>query len=223
METSDTKTDTDQNTEVMSPGKDTLWFATALTASQASVVNRRGDWLNKKATSSAFSETSSTGYTNFPRREQLSLREIFDKREYIHPDQEPSILYSSRCAPNPNTSVTQNFASVFLVHASLYTFADMRMIHHLKDLVLYKLHKTLIRFKLYPERLGDIIELAKYAYEHGEDRSEDGTIDALRDMIVNYIACEMKVLGKHRGFRDLMDGGGEFAGDFWDVVSKQLL
>ena len=97
------------------------------------------------------------------------------------------------------------------------------MVRPLKDLALDKLHKTLVDFDLRLERLEDVIELARYAYEHGEDRSEDGRLDALRDMVVNYIASETKVLGKYVGFRDLMDGGGEFVGDFWDIVSQELL
>ncbi|KAL1656789.1 hypothetical protein SLS61_000585 [Didymella pomorum] len=83
--------------------------------------------------------------------------------------------------------------------------------------------ETLVSFKLHPERLGDVVELARYAYENGEDRSDDGRIDPLRELVVNYVAREMKVLGKHAEFRNLMDGGGEFAGDFWDIVSQELL
>lgn len=211
---------TNQNTGIVPPGRDVAQSAAPFITSQVSVTSWRSDWPNKNAVPSAFGAIPSTRRMNNHGREQSSSREIFNKREYIHPDKEASILFSSRCAPKPNTPVTQNFVSVFLAHASLYTFADMRMVYLLKNLVLYKLHKTLVCFELYPERLGDIIELAKYAYEHGEDRSEDGLIDALRDMIANYIACERKVLSKHTVFRDLMDRGGEFAGDFWDIVSK---
>ncbi|KZM19608.1 hypothetical protein ST47_g9101 [Ascochyta rabiei] len=176
-------------------------------------------WSNSNSAPSAYSaygDVASPNKIKKPKREQRSSRVKFDKREYTHPGDG---LFSIQ----RNTSAEQDFTPVFLAHAQLYTLADMRMVYPLKDLVLHRLHKTLVGFELYPERLGDVVELAKYAYEHGEDRAVDGRIDALRDMIVNYIACEMKVLGKHAEFRNLMDGGGEFAGDFWDIVSQELL
>ncbi|KAJ4336139.1 hypothetical protein N0V87_005575 [Didymella glomerata] len=150
-------------------------------------------------------------------------RSAFNNRQYIQPGQDASSLLRTKSDPYPNESPAQDFAPVFLAHARLYTLADMRMVYPLKDLALHKLHKTLVSFKLYPERLGDVVELARYAYENGEDRTEDGRIDALRELVVNYVALEMKVLGKHAEFRTLMDGGGEFAGDFWDIVSQELL
>ncbi|KAJ4340390.1 hypothetical protein N0V95_007530 [Ascochyta clinopodiicola] len=178
-----------------------------------------GGWSNSNSAPSAYSAYSDFDFskkTTKPKKEQRSSRVKFNKREYTHPRND---LFSIQ----PNTSAEQDFTPVFLAHAQLYTLADMRMVYPLKDLVLHRLHKTLVGFQLYPERLGDVVELAKYAYEHGEDRAVDGRIDAMRDMIVNYIACEMKVLGKHPEFRNLMDGGGEFAGDFWDIVSQELL
>lgn len=147
----------------------------------------------------------------------------FNNRQYFQPGQDASGLLRARSEPYPNASPAQDFAPIFLAHARLYTLADMRMVYPLRDLALHKLHKTLVSFKLYPERLGDVVELARYAYENGEDRTEDGRIDALRELVVNYVAREMKVLGKHAEFRTLMDGGGEFAGDFWDIVSQELL
>jgi hypothetical protein len=183
-------------------------------------------WSNSKAAPSsfgAFSYEAPLKKLKKLKKDQMSLRSTFYKREYINPVDNILNLLRVECEPKPNTSPKQDFTPVFLAHARLYTLADMRMVHPLKALVLHKLHKTLVEFELYHERLGDVVELAKYAYDHGEDRAEDGTIDALRDMVVNYIVCEMKVLGKHAGFRNLMDGGGEFAGDFWDIVRQELL
>ncbi|KAJ4383893.1 hypothetical protein N0V86_000736 [Didymella sp. IMI 355093] len=165
---------------------------------------------------------SSTKKTKKLGKVSMSSRTAFNNRQYIQPDQDASSLLRARFEPRPNTSPSQDFAPIFLAHARLYTLAGMRMVHPLRDLALHKLHKTLVSFELYPERLGDVAELARYAYENGADRTEDGRIDALREMVVNYIACEMKVLGKHAEFRNLMDGGGEFAGDFWDIVSQEL-
>ncbi|KAJ4413045.1 hypothetical protein N0V91_000019 [Didymella pomorum] len=150
-------------------------------------------------------------------------RTAFNNRQYIQPGQDASSLLRAGFEPYPNSSPAQDFTPVFLAHARLYTLADIRMVYPLRDLALQKLHRTLVSFKLHPERLGDVVELARYAYENGEDRSDDGRIDPLRELVVNYVAREMKVLGKHAEFRNLMDGGGEFAGDFWDIVSQELL
>ncbi|KAF2632641.1 hypothetical protein BU25DRAFT_417253 [Macroventuria anomochaeta] len=180
-----------------------------------------GGW-NSNAAPSAFGTIPSTRNLKKHNNNQMGSRVAFNQRQYMHPTHNASSLLHMQFDTHPNTSPTQNFAPVFLAHARLYTLADMHMVKPLKDLALYKLHRTLVGFELYPERLGDVVEIARYAYEHGEDRSEDGKIDALRDMVVNYVACEVKVLGKHTEFRNLMDGGGEFAGDFWDIVSQEL-
>lgn len=180
-------------------------------------------WTNSNAAPSAFGTMPSTKKSKKMSKAQVNSRTAFNKREYVHPVDNVTNRLDLRCEPVLNEASTENFTSVFLAHARLYTLADMRMVNPLKDLALHKLHKTLVGFELFPERLGDVVELARYAYEHGEDRSENGRIDALRDMVVNYIALEMKTLGKHADFRNLMDGGGEFAGDFWDIVSQELL
>lgn len=182
-----------------------------------------GAWKNSNSAPSAFSAMPSLKATKKHVRGQGSSRAAFDNREYLQSSPNASTHLKSLDEPQANTSPLQNFTPVFLAHAQLYTVADMRMVGPLKDLALHKLHKTLVHFYLYPERLMDVVELARYAYEHGEDRSEDGKIDPLRDMVVNYVACEKKALGKHPEFRNLMDGGGEFAGDFWDIVSQELL
>lgn len=185
-------------------------------------------WGNSRSAPSAFSAIPSAAEPEEPEaplipevsgKIQPPSRAAFNNREYKHPACNSRAQDDTR----PTTSSPQDVTSVLLAHAQIYTLADMRMVQPLKDLALHKLHKILVGLKLHAERLDDVVELARYAYGHGEDRSDDGRIDALRDLVVNYIACEMKVLGKHAEFRDLMDGGGEFAGDFWDIVSQELL
>ncbi|KAF3004098.1 hypothetical protein E8E13_003760 [Curvularia kusanoi] len=150
-------------------------------------------------------------------------RAVFNKREYLPNECGATALPATRSYLYQDASPSQSFTPVFLAHARLYTLAEMRMVLPLKTLALHRLHNTLVHFHLSPERLIDVAELARYAYEHGTDRSIDGKIDPLRDMVVNYVACEKKALGKHPEFRNLMDGGGEFAGDFWDIVSQESL
>ncbi|KAF9698791.1 hypothetical protein EKO04_003048 [Ascochyta lentis] len=220
---SEVNTNAIQNDEYISSDDDSAHLSAGASTSTVTAGTWGGGWSNPNSAPSAYSAYGAVASpkklkpkSKSTKKEQRNSRAKFDKREYTYTGDN---LISIR----PNTSARQNFTPVFLAHAQLYTLADMRMVYPLKDLVLHRLHKTLVGFELYPERLGDVVELAKYAYEHGEDRAVDGRIDALRDMIVNYIACEMKVLGKHAEFRNLMDGGGEFAGDFWDIVSQELL
>lgn len=194
-----------------------------------STASFEGTWTNSRSAPSGFGAVPSTfalppvnkKFIKY-KDHQAGLRAAFAEREYPIPSYHG--LTPSRGVGNlESTSMSlPNFAPIFLAHARLYTLADMRLVYPLRDLALHKLHKVLVDFKLHSGRLGDVIELARYAYEHGEDRSENGKVDALRDMVVNYITCEMKGLGKHAGFRDLMDGGGELAGDFWDIVSQEL-
>jgi hypothetical protein len=99
----------------------------------------------------------------------------------------------------------------------------MRLIDPLKRLALSKLHETLRRFKLYNRRVSDVVELARYAYEHGEDRKSDGTIEDLRKLVVEYIACEVSTIGKHEAFALLLQEGGEFVVDFWRIINKVIL
>lgn len=151
-----------------------------------------------------------------------TLRPRFDNRKYLS-DDEPKAAMNKKFMPVTNSTARQNFTPVFLAHARLYTFAGMRMVDPLKNLVLHKLHTTLLGFKLYHQRVGDVIELARYAYEHGKDREDDGTMDELRTLVVEYIACELSTFGRHKAFLRLMEDGGEFVGDFWNIVMKDKL
>lgn len=156
-------------------------------------------------------------------QEKTTMRDDFLARTYLDNFQKPRDALISGFEPVSNSSADQDFTTVFLAHAQLYNLADMRLILPLKTLTLHKLHRTLSSFSLYEKRLADVLELAKYAYSRGEDRSEDGELDELRELVVEYIACEHKSFGKHRGFKYLMDSEGEFAGDLWDIISQELL
>lgn len=188
---------------------------------EAVLAHPKNSWSNSKSAPSDYGAIASTKNYTKPSADQ-NPRAAFSKREYRHPAHDvddPDSLHP-QVDPIANASPSQNFTPVFLAHARLYTFADVHMARRLKDLILNKLHKTLVTFRLYPERLGDVAELVRYAYEQGEDRTEDGKIDALRDLVVSFVVSEMKILGGHVDFRDLMEAGGEFAGDFWRIVSQ---
>lgn len=194
-------------------------------ATEAGAVSTWGTWTNSRSAPSGFGAMPSSFDTRPTTKSLKKLskyktgsRAAFERREYAFPG--PNAITPLRNLDS--TSPSRTFAPIFLAHARLYTLAHMYFVDPLRDIALHRLHRALVDFHLHPERLGDVVELARYAYEHGEDRTEDGKIDAMRDLVVNYVACEMKVLGKHAEFRNLMDGGGEFPGDFFDIVKEMI-
>jgi hypothetical protein len=169
-------------------------------------------------------EAVEDGWSIWSRRvgTKISLRSSFRQRNYLEAGP-PNRELIDGFEPKPNSAANQDYTPVFLAHARLYTFADMRLIAPLKSLSLYKLHKTLIDFQLYEQRVGDVIQLARYAYDHGPDRSEGGIVNELRHLVVEYMACKVDTVGKHRDFKALLEEGGEFVTDFWGIVSTYLL
>jgi hypothetical protein len=151
------------------------------------------------------------------------LRTQLNNRNYLT-DMGPKALILHHFEPKPNSAADQYFTPVLLAHARLYCFAHLRLIAPLKALTLDKLHKTLLNFKLYAKRIGDIIELARYAYSNPDlpDRNDDGTLDDLRNLVVEYIVCEIDTIGKHDEFVKYMEEGGEFVGDFWRLTRSYI-
>ncbi|KIW76344.1 hypothetical protein Z517_11090 [Fonsecaea pedrosoi CBS 271.37] len=113
--------------------------------------------------------------------------------------------------PEVNEDQHQNYTSVFLCHAKLYTFADQYLIEPLRELVLQKLRLTLSRFKLHQQRVGDVVELLKYTYANTPCR--DPKIDQLRDLISDYLVCHIEKIVHHEEFFKLLDNG-DVAKDF---------
>lgn len=182
--------------------------------------NDQWDYLPAIRTVSVFGH--SYGAKEKKWKKSVSLRKRFNAEEYLTSD-EPKTKSFADCIPKENTEHEQDFTPVFLAHARLYTFACMRLIDPLKRLALHKLHQTLLKFKLYDRRVGDVVELARYAYDHGEDRKPNGTIENLRKLVVEYIACEVLIIGKHEAFVPLLQEGGEFVVDFWGIIAKENL
>lgn len=156
-------------------------------------------------------------------RSRTPLRTQFNNRSYLT-DGGPKALILQQFEPKPNSTEDQNFAPVLLAHARLYCFAHVRLITPLKALTLEKLHKTLLNFKLYAERVGDIIELARYVYSNPDlpDRGDDGTLDDLRKLVVDYVVCEIDTIGKYDEFTKYVEEGGEFVGDLWRLAKNYI-
>lgn len=117
----------------------------------------------------------------------VALRTRFEDRVYL-PLRPLDLQARASIETLTNTSATDDYTGVFLAHARLYTFADKWLVYPLKGLVLEKIHKTVVNFRLYPQRLGDVVKLARYAYDNGSDRWETRELDDLRQLVV---ACEV--------------------------------
>jgi hypothetical protein len=155
-----------------------------------------------------------------PLPSRLSLRTQFNMRDRSFAAG-PLVSILATFTPESNTTATQDFTPVLLAHASLYAFAHARLIAPLQALALDKLHRTLLDFKLFADRIGDVVELARYVYSADggvPDRGEDGTLDELRRLVVEYVVCEVDTIGKSEAFVGFLEEGGEFVGDFWKLV-----
>lgn len=152
------------------------------------------------------------------------LRTLFNNRNYLT-ENGPKALILQCFEPKPNSAVEQNFTPVLLAHARLYCFAHVRLIEPLKALSLHKLHKTLLTFKLYAKRIGDIIALARYVYSNLDlpGRSDDGSLNDLKKLVVEYIVCEIDTIGRHDEFVKYVEEGGEFVGDFWRIARDYMV
>ena len=122
--------------------------------------------------------------------------------------------------PRKNRESCEDYTEVFLCHARLYVFADKYDIGPLKDLSLHKLQQTLAVFTLYGERVGDIVELMRYSYEHTADLLEP--IDELRLLVIHYAGCVVEDLARSVEFRSLLEEAGSLAGDLFDQMLKRL-
>ncbi|KAF1958763.1 hypothetical protein CC80DRAFT_524204 [Byssothecium circinans] len=154
---------------------------------------------------------------------KAKLRTRFNNRKYFEGGHEPKTEILASFIPQANTAANQDFTPVLLGHARLYTFADMYLIEPLKSLALHKIHQTLLNFKLYHARIGDIVELVRYAYDRDTYEKKDGGNDELRKLVVDYMACEVDIVGKSKEFEALMEEGGKFVVDFWKVTRVYLV
>lgn len=152
-------------------------------------------------------------------KDKASLRRRLNRRDY-KPFAESKAKMLLGFEPQSNMGVDQDFTPVLLAHARLYTFAESNLIDSLDGLALHKIQRTLMDFHLYHARITDIIDLARYAYAHNQDRKDDGTVDRLRQLVVDYIACEIDIIGNSKEWDELIEDGGEFVVDFWRVARE---
>jgi hypothetical protein len=168
--------------------------------------NGRGETSKKKSKTKTHRSNSSI------------LRQEFDNKFY---DTETAAsVAKSRCKIRGNELLEEDYTPVFLGHARLYVFAEKWGIDALKTLTLSKLHKTLVAFKIYEARRGDIVELVRFAYSNENTPDLDEDVDALRDLVTHYVTCELKSLTESPGFLALLEQPGLFSRDLVKMMMK---
>jgi hypothetical protein len=100
-------------------------------------------------------------------------------------------------------------SSIYLLlsHASLFVWANYNLVDSLKDLALFKLHKTLCRFVLDRDNTGDIIDLTRYTYLDEGRGSKEG-VGSLRGLICQFMVKNILVLASDTAFTELLSEGG---------------
>ncbi|KAL6693357.1 hypothetical protein J3F84DRAFT_380617 [Trichoderma pleuroticola] len=118
--------------------------------------------------------------------------------------------------PRKNTESCEDYSGVFLSHARLYVLADKYDIKQLRDLSAHKVWATLKEFTLYPERMGDVVGLVRYAFQNTLEK------DKLRALLKDFCACIVEDLCKGQGFQDLICETPEFACELIKEMSTRL-
>ncbi|KAK0246930.1 hypothetical protein LTS09_017927 [Friedmanniomyces endolithicus] len=119
-----------------------------------------------------------------------------------------------------NTESCEEYTDVFLSHAHLYSFADRYDVEGLRELALYKLHQTLVKFTLFNERIGDVSELLCYAYDNTPERP--GYQEWLRDLVLRYVACHIERAHKDPTLVMAVKRGNSISVDLIDCLVQRL-
>jgi hypothetical protein len=108
-------------------------------------------------------------------------------------------------------------------HAKVYVMADRYLVPSLKALAIHKLHRDLVKYDMRTHGAGEVVELLRYTYTNtlGVDDAE-GTDNELRDLIATYAAWKAPELLKDKGFREMLEEGGEAAFGFACFLAKRL-
>ena len=101
-----------------------------------------------------------------------------------------------------------------------FMFSDKYSIEPLLELVLQKLRLNLSKFELHSQRVGDIVELMKYTYEHTSDYEE--AIDRLRSLVADYVVCHIKKIVGFGDFTKLLQENGDVAKDLMPKLMQRM-
>ncbi len=119
-----------------------------------------------------------------------------------------------------NRDPAEDYTPVFLSHAAVYVFAEKYQIAALQSLALHKLQRTLLKFTLYKERVGDVVGLIEYTYNNTPQLSEG--MDQLRYLVIVYTAYVVEYLTHNDRFQSLLDEGRGLAKDLISQMVKRL-
>jgi len=121
--------------------------------------------------------------------------------------------YDGTCEPATDFEKNRSYSKVFLSHASLYVLGGAQLVDSLKTLALFKLHKTLSAFELDNENIGDITDLARYAYSEDGKNVEEGS-GGLRGLVCQYMGRHATELSDDTKFLNFLAEGGQVVKDF---------
>lgn len=133
----------------------------------------------------------------------------------------PAKEFLKSCEPRPNHP-SQDFTPIFLAHAKLYVFADKYGVNILKQTVLHKLHKTLAIYTINPADIGAVIEFIRYTFSEDNTLDQDNYVEDLRELVIAYVASEIKMIGNCGQFLLLLEEGGAFVKKFWPAMMKKI-
>ncbi|KAG8531843.1 uncharacterized protein KY384_003479 [Bacidia gigantensis] len=129
--------------------------------------------------------------------------------------------YASRPpGPRVNTHPNEDFTQIFLAHAQVYIFATVKCIYKLEIYALSQLRAALASFKLYEERVGDVVTLLRYVYGHDGDQA--ASADTIKDCMQEYIGCELEVLIKDADFKRWCKRMRSCIRIFWNRLGRGL-
>ncbi|KAK0949953.1 hypothetical protein LTR91_023432 [Friedmanniomyces endolithicus] len=100
------------------------------------------------------------------------------------------------------------------------TYTTRYDVEGLRELALYKLHQTSVKFTLFNERIGDVIELLCYAYDNTPERP--GCQEWLRDLVLRYVACHIERAHKDPALVMAVKRGNSISVDLIDCLVQRL-
>lgn len=166
------------------------------------------------------------GYTTRKKGKRIVCRgfngECSDQRSMISWEKFKGIQYAcpvahpTACKANADRS--ENFTPVFISHARLYVLGDKYDIPQLRNMTLHKLHKSLCRFTLYKERIGDVLDLMRYVYAHTLNSKEE----PMRALVSQYVVAKIENFNGTHEFEEFLQEPGSHTGDLLLHVIKRL-
>lgn len=141
----------------------------------------------------------------------------FTQLSWVAPPEAPkSPTYDARV----NGEACEDYTDVFLSHARLYVFADTYSIEKLRVLSLQKLHKCLVNFTLFPERVTDVAMLLQYAYQHTPECNSSR--DDLRALLIGYVCCNLEHIRRNDVFKETLNAENASSVDLLELLLPRL-